>query len=198
MEMRWISCAALWKCSPSHIAESKQGSPLATLVSCNGRELLLADHRTVMVATTSGWSATSTWSSPTCLSGPPAGAPQLLSISMPCAFSASAMSAWPTEPNRRPSTPALRRDLHRHAFQLGGLAWAAARFSAWACSSSARRASNTFLFSGVARLALPWGIRIVAGVTVLDLDDVAEAAEVHHLFHQNHLHGAAPLMCRSV
>jgi len=38
-------------------------------------------------------------------------------------------------------------------------AWAAARASAAAFSSSARRASNLATFSGVAAVALPWGIR---------------------------------------
>jgi hypothetical protein len=39
----------------------------------------------------------------------------------------------------------------------------------------------------------------VAGIAVLDLDHVAEAAEVDHLFHQNDLHGRfLAYWCRSV
>src|SRR5690606_12161920 len=40
----------------------------------------------------------------------------------------------------------------------------------------------------------------VAGVAILDLDHVAEAAEVNHFFHQNNLHGfvSSAYWCRSV
>ncbi|GAB1412219.1 hypothetical protein MASR1M97_09550 [Candidatus Desulfobacillus denitrificans] len=38
----------------------------------------------------------------------------------------------------------------------------------------------------------------VAREAVAHLDDVAQVAEVDHLFHQNHLHGRVLSQCRSV
>jgi hypothetical protein len=49
-------------------------------------------------------------------------------------------------------------------------------------------ASNSFIAAGVARLALPLRNQEVAGVAILDLDEIAEVAEVDDLFHQNNLH----------
>ena len=46
------------------------------------------------------------------------------------------------------------------------------------------------LFGGATGAAR--GDQEVAGVTVLDLDDFAEVAEVHDLVEQNHLHGRSP------
>ena len=63
---------------------------------------------TEMVAVTSVCRATTIWDSPTAFSGPSGIRTADFSTTKPLAFSASAMSALLTEPNRRPSTPALR------------------------------------------------------------------------------------------
>jgi hypothetical protein len=71
-------------------------------------------------------------------------------------------------------------------------AWASASLAAAAFSSSARLASNSALvgFGGAAGAA--GRDQEVAGITVLDLDDFAEVAEVHDLVEQDDLHVVAP------
>ena len=112
-----------------------------------------------------------------------------LFTSTPVAVMASAMSALPTEPNRRPSTPASGRRQQRRlpAFRQGlgqqpdfGLLF----FQLGA-------AGFKFLQVGfsVARLAFALRDQEV-GQTVLHLDDVAQLTQVGHFFQKNDLHVA--------
>src|SRR5437899_5537687 len=81
------------------------------------------------------------------------------STANPSAFNASTISTFVTEPNRRPSTPAFCVMFTVVPSSLAACSCAVASFAAAAASSSARFASSILMFSGVARFALPCGIR---------------------------------------
>ena len=118
-----------------------------------------ATTATVILATASVCSATSTSYSPTALKGPSGRRTLALAASTPAARIASAMSALVTEPNKRPSTPAFCATVMVWPSSFSWRACASAKISACLASSSARRASNSCRLAAVARLALPLGIR---------------------------------------
>ena len=72
---------------------------------------------------------------------------------------ASARSTVPTEPHSGPSVPACITILSTNPSSVFARACAAASSAAAFASSSARRSSNFALFSAVASVALPCGIR---------------------------------------
>ncbi len=110
------------------------------------------------------------------------------------------MSTLVTEPNRRPSTPAFWVSLTVVPPSFSPWACDSASLAAAAFSSSTRLASNSFLcgFGGAAGAA--GRDQEVTGVTVLDLDDFAEVAEVDDLVQKNDLHGVSllRLLCWSL
>jgi hypothetical protein len=143
---------------------------------------------TVTVATTSLCSAICTGVSPIVLSGPSAGGYRL-----PCQPCIPGLQRLDDVVCRNGTEQAainagLARDLQHQALQLLGLALRGShgfRLDALELGS--------LLFEDLAvgvRCTLGLALRDqeVARIAVLDLDHVAEAAEVDHFFHQNHLH----------
>ena len=145
---------------------------------------------TVMCTTTSVCSATFSGCSPTCFSGPCGMRIVAFSTSKPCAFSASTMSALVTEPNRLAVDARFLRDLARWPSSFAASSCAAASCSRCAFSSSARLASNQLEVLGRRALRLALRDQEVAREAVLDLDDVAQVAEVRDLFEQDDLHAS--------
>src|SRR6187431_3068020 len=82
-----------------------------------------------------------------------------LGTSKPSFFRPSEMSAFVTEPNRRPSTPAFCVIDTVLPFSFSARGCAAASLSAATFSSSARLASNSLIATSVARRAWRVGIR---------------------------------------
>jgi hypothetical protein len=120
------------------------------------------------------------------------------STSKPCALSASTMSTLVTEPNSRPSTPAFWLICTRRPSSCAPCSCATSELLGGDFLEIERFASSSAMFSGVARFALPCGDQVVAREAVLDLDDVAEVADVGDLFEQNDLHRRPSAQCRSV
>jgi hypothetical protein len=149
-----------------------------------------------MSTTTSVCARTETACSPTVFSGPLGRRTCDLATVKPFLPRASAMSALVTEPNRRPSTPAfcvMRMTLPasfsptalRGGELVGGglleIGALGLEFLDRVLGGAARQAGRD---------------QEVARVAVLDLDDVAQVAEVGHLFQQDDLHGVVtPQTC---
>jgi hypothetical protein len=124
-----------------------------------------------------------------CFNGPAGMRISAFLTSTPCLPSASAMSALVTEPNRRPVHAGFLRDVDLHALELAPRSCAEVSCSLAFFSRSARRSSNSLQVLRRGALGLAVRDEEVAGVAVLHLHHVAQAAQVHHLFHQDHLHG---------
>jgi len=122
---------------------------------------------------------------------------EALGTSKPCLLRASEMSELVTEPNRRPSTPALLRNLHGQPVELASLFLRGRENLVLLLLEL----GATLLKLGDARIGgaprLAGRDQEVAGVAVLDFDDVAELAQVSHLLQENDLHGSCP-QCTSV
>src|SRR5690625_5043173 len=95
--------------------------------------------------------------SPTSRSAPSGSLTSALDTSTPAAVMASAISRVPIEPNSLPSSPALELMVILSSASFAARASASAFLAAAAASNSARRFSNSATFSGVARIAFPWG-----------------------------------------
>src|SRR5450432_4651647 len=144
--------------------QKKGPSPALDFLACSddqpaGVPVVSPSTATTTLAWTSLCSATTSGNSPTCFNGPSGMRTIAFSTEWPRPCSASTMSTLVTEPNRRPSTPAFCVICTLTPSSLAALSCACATLAPAAFSSSARLASISFRFSGVARLALPWGIR---------------------------------------
>ena len=165
-------------------------------VSRSGRLRLVSPRTTTFTSTTTSvCGATVTVCSPTVFSGPLGMRTCAFATLKSMRLSASAMSALVTEPNRRPSTPAFC------------VMWTVRPliFSPSACAAASLLGGLLLELDALVlelldrgRGRAPGGAlrdQEVAGVAVLDLDDVAEVAEVGDLLQKNDLHGVVLRPC---